>query len=172
VAFATDSVAVRREIAGLTSDKLGEVKLDKHSKDVIFLANGFYWFNGMWKQRGAGYNREKKVEIAHLDTRAGKDGQLYIAAETNARPTSRAAFVQLIKVCRQDREIREKKSGLNSDRKRMWLDKMLSLQEPKLCDSTPININLVADIIAKKTDIVWEGEQEEGKSDNFERQDG
>lgn len=79
VAFATDSVAVRGEISGLDSRKLGEMKLDKKGKDAVFLSNGFYRFNGRWKQRCIGYNREKKVEIEHLDTRISDDGHLYIS---------------------------------------------------------------------------------------------
>jgi hypothetical protein len=38
------------------------MKLDKRADDVIFLSNGFYRFNGKWKQRGVGYDREKKAE--------------------------------------------------------------------------------------------------------------
>ena len=82
VAFDTDSIAVTKEIAGLDSEKLGEMKLDKHADDVIYLSNGFYRFEGKWKQRGVRYDREKKVEIAHLATRVSGDGQLYIAVET------------------------------------------------------------------------------------------
>jgi hypothetical protein len=59
VAFATDSIATIREIPGLNSTRLGEMKLDKQADDVIFLSNGFYCFNGKWKQREIGYDHEK-----------------------------------------------------------------------------------------------------------------
>jgi hypothetical protein len=162
VAFATDSVAVRKEIAGLDSERLGEMKLDKQGDDVIYLSNGFYQFNGKWKQRGVGYDREKKVEINHKDTRVGEDGQLYILVETTRTTHIKSGIVfnKLRTVGKIEQY--EKKIGLNSDRKRMWIDEMQSLKETKLCDSMPININLVADIIAKKSDMEWEDEQEEG----------
>lgn len=162
VAFATDSVAVRKEIAGLNSEKLGEMKLDKHAIDVIYLSNGFYQFDGKWKQRGVGYDREKKVEIKHLDTKVGKDGQLYILVESTRTTHIKSGikFNRLKSVGKIEQY--EKKIGLNSDRKRMWLDELKSLHETKLCDSAPININLVADIIAKKSEIEWENEREEG----------
>jgi hypothetical protein len=55
----------------------------------------------------------------------------------------------------------EKKIGLNSDRKRMWLDELESLHGMKMCFSVPININLVVDIIAKKDYSQWEDERDE-----------
>ena len=54
VAFATDSIAVTRQIPNLDSKRLGEMKLDKQGDDAVFLSNGFYMFNGKWKQRGVG----------------------------------------------------------------------------------------------------------------------
>ena len=47
VAFATDSIAVRKKIPILDSEKLGEMKLDKAGSDVIFLSNGFYLFKAL-----------------------------------------------------------------------------------------------------------------------------
>lgn len=161
VAFATDSIAVTKEIQDLNSMLLGELKLDKHADDVIFLSNGFYRFNGKWKQRGVGYDHEKRIEIAHLDTRIGDEGQLYIAVETTRTTHIKSGilFNRLKSVGKIEQY--EKKIGLNSDRKRMWLDELESLHETKLCDSMPININLVADIIAKKSGIEWEDDREE-----------
>lgn len=49
VAFATDSIAVTKQIPNLNSTALGEMKLDKQGEDAIFLSNGFYRFNGKWK---------------------------------------------------------------------------------------------------------------------------
>ena len=161
VAFATDSVAVTKELSGLDSEALGEMKLDKHADDVIYLSNGFYRFNGTWKQRGIGYDREKKVEIAHLGTRVGDDGQLYIAVETT-RTTHIKSGILYNKLKSVGKiEHYEKKIGLNSDRKRMWFEDLESLHDTKSCDYAPININLVADIIAKEGDFDWMDEQEE-----------
>ena len=161
VAFATDSIAVTKGIAGLDSDRLGEMKLDKHADDVIYLSNGFYRFDGEWKKRGVGYDREKKVEIAHLATRVGDDGQLYIAVETTRTTHIKSGilFNRLKSVGKIERY--EKKIGLNSDKKRMWFSDLESLHESKMCDSAPININLVGDIIAKESELDWEGDREE-----------
>lgn len=161
VAFATDSVAVRKEIADLDSEKLGEMKLDKHAHDVIYLSNGFYRFKRKWKQRGVGYDREKKVDITHLHSRVGDDGLLYIGVETTRTTHIKTGilFNRLKKVGKIEQY--EKKIGLNSDRKRLWFDDLESLHETKLCDSAPININMVGDIIAKKSDIEWEDVGEE-----------
>ena len=43
----------------------------------------------------------------------------------------------------------------------MWLSDLESLHESKMCDSAPININLVGDIIAKESELDWEGDREE-----------
>lgn len=51
-------------------------------KDVYFLSNGFYQFNGSWKLRGVGCDYEKKVEVENVSVRQGKDGQLYIGLVT------------------------------------------------------------------------------------------
>ena len=161
VAFATDSIAVTKEIAGLDSEKLGEMKLDKHADDVVYLSKGFYRFDGKWKQRGVGYDREKKVEIAHLATRIGDDGQLYIAVETTRTTHIKSGILynRLRSVGKIEQY--EKKIGLNSDKKRFWFDDLTSLHDIKCCDSAPLNINLVADIIAERSDIEWENEEGE-----------
>ena len=44
-------MAVRKGMLGLDSRKLGEMKLDKKGDHAIFLSNGFYRFDGRWKQR-------------------------------------------------------------------------------------------------------------------------
>lgn len=61
VAYATDSVACQKKIKNLDSKKLGKMKLDKQGNDVIFLSNGFYKFNDVWKNRGIGYDHETKI---------------------------------------------------------------------------------------------------------------
>jgi len=161
VAFATDSVAVRAELPGLDSKDLGEMKLDKYANDVIFLSNGFYMFNGKWKQRGVGYDREKKAEIEHLDTRINNDGQLHILVKTT-RTTHIKSGILYNKLKSVGKiEQYEKKIGLNSDKKRFWPDELKTLHDKSFCDSAPLNINSVADIISKKSDVAWEDEQEE-----------
>lgn len=55
----------------------------------------------------------------------------------------------------------EKKINLNSDKKRFWIGDLKSLKEKVCCYSAPWNANQVADIIARKSDVEWEDEQEE-----------
>lgn len=161
VAFATDSVAVRKEIMGLDSRKLGEMKVDKKGDDAIFLSNGFYRFDGRWKQRGVGYDREKKVEIEHLNTRISDEGQLYIAVKTTRTMHVKSAILyNKLKSIGKIEEYK-KKINLNSDKKRFWSGELTSLNDKSFCDSAPININMVSDILAKKSDFEWGDEQEE-----------
>jgi hypothetical protein len=129
VAFATDSIAVRKKIPGLDSKKLGDMKLDKEGNDVIFLSNGFYRFNGEWKKRGMGYDNEKRQEIDHIDTRINKDGSLYIGVKTTRTTHIKSGILynMLKKVGKI--EIYEKKINLNSDKKRLWLLELKSLND-------------------------------------------
>lgn len=167
IAFATDSIATRRKIPTLNSKRLGEMKLDKSATDVIFLSNGFYLFNGNWKQRGIGYDREKKIEIEHEDTWVGEDGQLYIKVKTTRTTHIKSGILynQLKSVGKIEEY--ERKINLNSDKKRFWLDELKSLHDKSFCDSAPINASLVADIIGKKDEIEWyeDDERYEPESD-------
>jgi hypothetical protein len=165
VAYATDSIACQKKIAGLNSMKLGEMKLDKEANDVIFLSNGFYLFDGMWKQRGIGYDHAKKIEIEHLDTKISKDGQLYISVKSTkiTHIKSGILFNRLKDVGKIIPY--EKKMNLNSDKKRFWLDSLESLHDGKMCDSMPIPIDLVGELISKE-DVEWyDDEKYEPESD-------
>ncbi|MGH9923598.1 MAG: DNA polymerase, partial [Nitrososphaerales archaeon] len=139
VAFATDSIAIRSKIPNLNSKRLGEMKRHKSGKDVIFLSNGFYLFNGEWKRRGVGYDRERKVEIEHSDTRISEDGQLYIKVKTTRTTHIKSGILynRLKSVGKIEKY--EKKINLNSDKKRFWFDELKSLHDKSFCDSAPIN---------------------------------
>ena len=154
VAFATDSIACRKKIAGLDSKRLGEMKLDKEADDVYFLSNGFYLFDGKWKNRGIGYDTERKVEIEHLDTKVDEKGDLHITVKTTKTTHIKSGIIynKLDKIGRIEEY--EKKIGLNSDRKRYWHSELKSLKEKAFCDSSPIPIDIVGDIISKK-EIDW-----------------
>ena len=159
VAFATDSIACRKKIVGLDSRKLGEMKLDKEGRDVYFLSNGFYLFNGIWKNRGIGYDTEKKAEIEHLDTKVDDKGNLYITVKTTKTTHIKSGIIynKLDKIGKIEEY--EKKIGLNSDRKRYWHSELKSLKEKMFCDSVPVPIDLVDDIITKK-EIEWATDDE------------
>jgi hypothetical protein len=159
VAFATDSIACRKKIPNLNSKKLGEMKLDNQGNDTYFLSNGFYRINDVWKKRGIGYDTEKKIDIEHLDTKIDKKGQLYITVQTTKTTHIKGGIVydrisDIGKI-----ETYEKKIGLNSDRKRYWFSELESLNDEKFCDSVPIPIDLVGDIISKN-EIIWSGHDE------------
>jgi len=159
VAFATDSIACRKKIPNLNSKKLGEMKLDKQGHDAYFLSNGFYRINGTWKNRGIGYDTERKIEIEHLDTKIDKKGQLFITVQTTKTTHIKGGIVhdkidQIGKI-----ETHEKKIGLNSDRKRYWFSDLESIDEQTFCDSVPIPIDLVGDIISKN-EVTWNGYDE------------
>jgi hypothetical protein len=159
VAFATDSIACRRKISGLNSSKLGEMKLDKEGNDAYFLSNGFYRFNGKWKNRGIGYDKERKVEIEHLDTKVGDDGQFYISVKTTKTTHIKSGIVydKLDKIGKI--ESYEKKIGLNSDRKRFWFTDLECIDNKTWCDSIPTKINLHECIVAEN-EFGWNYEDE------------
>lgn len=150
VAFATDSVACQKKIAKLNSKRLGKMKLDKQADDVIFLSNGFYRFNEIWKRRGIGYDHSKKIEIEHLDTKIGKDGQLYIGVKSTRTTHIKSGilFNRLKKVGKIEEY--EKKIHLNSDKKRLWDSDLESLNNGLMGDSLPIPANLVGDLIGRE----------------------
>jgi len=154
VAYATDSVACQKKIPSLDSRMLGQMKLDKQADDVIFLSNGFYKFNNTWKNRGIGYDKERKIEIEHLDTKVRKDGQLYIGVQSTRTTHIKSGILynRLKKVGKI--ESYEKKIGLNSDKKRFWDSDLESLNSKKMCDSVPIPADLVGDLIGKE-DLEW-----------------
>ncbi|MEM3064674.1 MAG: hypothetical protein QW177_04805 [Candidatus Nitrosotenuis sp.] len=52
----------------------------------------------------------------------------------------------------------EKKINLNSDKKRLWLSELKSLNDNKCCDSVPIPADVVADLIAKE-DLEWHDDE-------------
>lgn len=175
VAFATDSGAITKEIAGVNSGTLGEIKLDKHAHDVIYLSNGFYRYRGNrnLKRRGVGYDKEKKVEIEHIGTKIGPDGQLYILLETTKTTHIKSGILYNKLKSIGKIEQYEKKVRLNSDRKRNWSGELKSLLETKSYDSSPYNINMIAHIVAKERDETeWEDEREEAyepESDMYEQ---
>ena len=89
--------------------------------------------------------------------KSGDDGQLYIAVGTTRTTHIKSGifYNRLKSVGKVERY--EKRIGLNSDKNRFWLDDLTSLHDMKCCDSVPLNINLVGNIIAERSNIEWEG---------------
>lgn len=165
VAFATDSIAMRRKLSIPTSEKLGEMKLDKAGNDVIFLSNGFYRFKGVWKKRGIGYDNEKKQEIEHLDSKIDKDGNFYIKVKTTKTTHIKSGilFNKLQDVGKIEEY--EKKINLNSDKKRFWLSELKSLNDKSFCDSVAMPIDLVGKLVSKEEIEFYDDENYDPESE-------
>ncbi|OLB91891.1 MAG: hypothetical protein AUH25_01670 [Thaumarchaeota archaeon 13_1_40CM_38_12] len=165
VAFATDSIAVRKKIPNLHSEKLGEMKLDKEENDVIFLSSGFYLFNGIWKKRGIGYDNEKKQEIEHLDCKIDENGEFYIKVKTTRTTHIKSGILyNMLKKVGKIEEC-EKKINLNSDKKRFWLSELKSLNNGSFCDSVAMPIDLVGKLVSKEEVEFYDDEKYEPESD-------
>jgi len=139
VAFATDSICTTKKL-NMNSTKLGEFSFDGEGDDAFFLQNGFYRFNGMWKQRGFGKLGSKEIE--HLET-FEKDDKLYykIAVKRNTRLVSGIIQNKIKDIGKITTMI--KKVNLNADRKRLWLGQIDSINQKHHNDSVPINLNFV-----------------------------
>lgn len=167
VAFATDSVAVRKKIPILSSKKLGEMKLDKKGNDVYYLSNGYYRYNGKWKNRGIGHDPdETNVEIEHLGTELGKDGQLYIEVKTTQMQHLKSAIIRNLHKSIGKIRTYKKKVYLNSDRKRKWDKNLERIDNETCCDSIPINVDMEGRIISDIPEMEWhDDEKYEPESD-------
>ena len=94
VFFATDSICTRKKL-DVNSSKLGDFSFDNEANDVFALQNGFYRFNGKWKQRGLGKLNGKEIE--QLDT-FEKNGRLYYRFVVNRNNRLRFSILQN-KIC-------------------------------------------------------------------------
>lgn len=137
VAFATDSICTTKEI-GVNSSDLGGVSFDNSAYDVFYLQNGFYRFNGKWKQRGFGKLGSKDIE--HLDT-IERDGKLLMKCRILRPRRLRSSILQdsveeVGKFSEFEREL-----NLNADKKRIWFKELRDINEKKMVDSIPISLN-------------------------------
>jgi len=119
---------------------LGEFSLDKSASDVFYLQNGFYRFNGKWKQRGFGSLGSKEIE--HLDT-IEKDGKLIQKFKVTCSKRLRSSIIQdTINQIEQFSEI-DMELDLNADRKRHWFDRIESIDTKKMNISIPLNLDFI-----------------------------
>ncbi|OLD41006.1 MAG: DNA polymerase [Thaumarchaeota archaeon 13_1_40CM_2_39_4] len=137
VAFATDSICTTRKL-DIGSNKLGEFSYEGSANDVFYLQNGFYRFNGKWKQRGFGKLSGKEIE--HLET-FEKQGRLYYKIKLLRNTRLRTSILQdqiseIGKIKMMTRQI-----NLNADRKRFWLGRIESIDQKYHNDSMPISLN-------------------------------
>jgi len=136
VSFATDSICTTEKL-DIDSSSLGAFSFDKSADDVFYLQNGFYRFNGSWKQRGLGHLGTKEIE--HLDT-FERDGKLYYRFKVLRSSRLRSSILQdkiqdIGKIKPFVREV-----NLNADRKRFWLGNLTAINQESN-DSLPISLN-------------------------------
>ena len=136
VSFATDSICTTRKIK-LKSAKLGEFSEENEAKDVFFLQNGIYRFNGKWKNRGIGSLGSKQIE--HLDT-FEKDGKLFIKIKILRSNRLRSSILsnklsEIGKITEKTRQV-----DLNADKKRFWLESLTGINH-KMNRSLPLSLN-------------------------------
>ncbi len=137
IAFATDSICTTKKL-NIDSNKLGEFSFDGSSDDIFFLQNGFYRFNGKWKQRGFGKLSGKEIE--HLET-FEKKGKLFykIRILRNSRLRTSIIQNQISEIGKIKPIVRQ--MNLNADRKRFWLGKIESIDFKMMNESMPISMN-------------------------------
>lgn len=116
----------------------GDFALSNKADDVYYLQNGFYRFNGVWKQRGLGKLGTKEIE--NIDT-FEKNGKLYYRFKVLRNTRLRSSILQdsiseIGKIKEFEREI-----DLNADRKRFWLENLTSIDLKIINESMPIYIN-------------------------------
>jgi len=137
VSFATDSVCITKFL-DINSNRLGEFSFENSADDVFYLQNGFYRYNGKWKQRGLG--RLGTRDIENLQTYE-KDGKLIMKIKLLRSARLRSSILQnniseIGKIKEYEREV-----NLNADRKRLWLDKIKSIDEKIMNESLPLSLN-------------------------------
>lgn len=137
VSFATDSICTTKKLDA-DSNQLGKFSFEGSANDVFYLQNGFYRFNGKWKQRGFGKLSGKEIE--HLET-FQKQGRLYYKIKLLRNTRLRTSIIQ-----DQISEIGKiktvvKKINLNADRKRFWLGKIESIDQKSYNDSLPLSLS-------------------------------
>jgi len=104
---------------------------------VFFLQNGFYRFNGKWKQRGLG--RLGTREIEHLDT-FEKEEKLFYKFKMKRPNRLRSSILSgnlsdIGKFTEKTREV-----NLNADKKRFWLESLTGINH-KMNQSIPLSLN-------------------------------
>jgi hypothetical protein len=140
VAFATDSICTTKKL-DIDSTKLGEFSFEGSANDVFYLQNGFYRFNGKWKQRGFGKLKGKEIE--HLET-FEKHGRLFYKIKLLRNTRLRSSIIgnnisEVGKIKEVTREI-----NLNADRKRFWPERIESIDSKIMNDSMPVSLNFFA----------------------------
>ncbi|NIP62409.1 MAG: hypothetical protein GWN01_16675 [Nitrosopumilaceae archaeon] len=111
---------------------------ENSGNDVYVLQNGIYRFNGNWKKRGIGNLGTKQIE--HIDI-IEKDGKLYQVLKILRSGRLRTSILSdSISDIGKFKTI-ERCVNLNADQKRMWFEKIRSVNDEKMINSLPISLN-------------------------------
>lgn len=137
VAFATDSVCTTKKIR-VGDNNLGDFTLANQADDVYYLQNGFYRFNGKWKQRGLGSLGSREIE--HIDT-IKRDGKLLMKYKVTRPQRLKSAILQDLHYNIGKFSEHEREFNLNADKKRQWLDTLTSIEDKKMNVSVPLSLN-------------------------------
>lgn len=137
VFFATDSVCTTKKLK-INSDNLGNFSSDNSANDVYVLQNGFYRFNGKWKQRGLGNLGSKEIE--HLETIERGDDLFYTYKVLRSNRLRTSILSDSIPDIGRFSTF-ERQVNLNADSKRLWFEKLSSIKERKMINSMAINLN-------------------------------
>jgi hypothetical protein len=137
VAFATDSICTTRKL-NIGSTDLGDFSYEGESHDTFFLQNGFYRFQGKWKQRGLGNLGKDKIE--HLKT-FEKDDKLYYKFIIKRNSRLRSSILQnkisdIGKIRPHTKQV-----NLNADRKRLWTERLEGMSNDNFNDSMSLSFN-------------------------------
>jgi len=137
VSFATDSIITTKKLDVDSSD-LGGWAFENTGNDVYVLQNGIYRFNKIWKKRGIGNLGNRQIE--HLDT-VEKDGNLYQVMKVLRVNRLRTAILSnSIDSIGQFKTI-ERLVNLNADRKRMWFEELIDVNDNRMVNSLSISLN-------------------------------
>ena len=135
--FATDGIITTKKLDVNFTD-LGGFAYENSGNDVYVLQNGIYRFNGKWKKRGIGNLGNRQIE--HLDT-IEKDGNLYQVMKVLRVNRLRTAILSdSIDSIGKFKTV-ERLVNLNADRKRMWFEELVDVNDGIMIDSMPLSLS-------------------------------
>jgi len=137
VSFATDSICATK-LLDVDSEKLGEFCLENNADDVYYLQNGFYRYNGIWKQRGLGRLGTRDIENPKTYQ---KNGKLIMKIKLLRSGRLRSSILQNSISDIGKFKVIEREVNLNADRKRLWLGRIVSIDDKIMNESMPLSLN-------------------------------
>jgi hypothetical protein len=139
VFMATDSICTTRYL-GKGSPNLGQFALQARANDIFCIQNGINRFNGNFKNRGIGKMKGRTIENPEIFER---DGKVYMPLRVERVTNLKSAIYQnrIAEIGKFNVVTRE--IDLNADGKRLWLGRLISLEEDQFNDSMPLSLNFI-----------------------------